>query len=139
MTITLVVMAAVALTAGALAWWDQQRRRPAPTPIPGVPPGSVDRRDFRAPDAPLLIAVFTSKTCASCEAVWNELVAYESATVATQNIEVVDQADLHRRYKIESVPTAIVVDSNGQTQAGFVGPLGPDHREALRTIVAEHD
>lgn len=139
MTTTLVVMAVVAAVAAGLAWWDQRRRRPAPTAIAGTPPGSVDRNDFRSPDAPLLIAVFTSKTCSSCEAVWNELAGYESATVVTQNVEVIDQAELHHRYKIESVPTAIIVDATGETQAGFVGPLGPEHREALRTIVAAHD
>lgn len=137
MTTTLLVMAAVAALAGMVAWWQQQQHRPAPTATPGAPPGSLDRSDFRAPQAPLLIAVFTSATCSSCEAVWAELSGYESPTVAAQNVEVAADAALHTRYNIESVPTAVIVDSSGETQAAFVGPLGPDHRVVLRDLVAQ--
>ncbi len=129
-------MAAVAAMAGMVAWWQQQRHRPAPIATPGAPPGSLDRSDFRAPEAPILIAVFTSATCTSCEAVWAELAGYESPSIATQNVEVGDEADLHARYRIDSVPTAVIVDQSGETQAAFVGPIGPDHREVLRGIVA---
>lgn len=137
MTTTLLVMVAVAAVAGMVAWWQQQQRRPAPTTTPGVPPGSLDRSDFRAPTAQLLIAVFTSSTCSSCEAVWAELSGYESPTVATQNIEVSADSALHARYNIESVPTAVIVNATGETQAAFVGPLGPDHRVALRDLIAQ--
>lgn len=136
MITTLLVMAAVAAVAGLVAWLQQQRYRPAPTTTPGAPPGSLDRRDFRAPDAPVLIAVFTSATCSSCEAVWAELAGYESSSIATQNIEVGSEAALHARYNIDSVPTSVIVDRSGETQAAFVGPIGPDHREVLREIVA---
>ena len=130
-------MAAVAAVAGMVAWWQKQQHRPAPTATPGAPPGSLDRTDFRAPEAPLLIAVFTSATCSSCEAVWAELAGYESTSVATQNVEVGESPDLHDRYRIESVPTAVIVDRSGETQAAFVGPLGPDHRQVLRELVAQ--
>lgn len=139
MTTTLLVMAAVAAVAGMVAWWQQQQRRPAPTATPGAPPGSLDRRDFRAPAAPLLIAVFTSATCSSCDAVWAELAGYESPNVATQNVEVGDEPALHSRYNIESVPTAVIVDRSGETQAAFVGPIGPDHRVVLRDLIAQAD
>ncbi len=138
MTTTLLVMVAVAAVAGMAAWWQQQRLRPAPTSTPGAPPGSLDRADFRAPTAPLLIAVFTSATCSSCEAVWAELSGYESPTVVTQNVEVGADPALHSRYNIESVPTAVIVDTTGETQAAFVGPLGPDHRAVLRDLVAQN-
>lgn len=136
MTITLLVMVAVAAVAGMAAWWQQQRVRPAPTSTPGAPPGSLDRSDFRAPEAPVLIAVFTSKTCSSCDAVWAELSGYESASVVTQNVEVSADAALHSRYKIDSVPTAVVVDAAGETQVAFVGPMGPDQRQALRELLS---
>lgn len=136
MTATLIVMAAVAAMAAAAAWWQRGRHRPSPTATHGVPPGHLDRADFRAADAPLLIAVFTSETCSSCDAVWAELAGYESPTIATQNVEVTAEAALHKRYNIESVPTAVIVDHTGTTQAAFVGPLGPDHRDVLREIVA---
>lgn len=135
--ITLVVMIAVACLAALAAFAAQQRQHAAPTTVPGAPPGSLDRSDFRAPEAPVLIAVFTSATCSSCDAVWAELAGYESPRVATQNVEFGEDAALHERYGIESVPTAVIVDATGETQAAFVGPLGPDHRQALATIVAE--
>ena len=131
-------MVAVAAVAGVVALGLTKQQRAAPTVTQGAPPGSLDRTEFRAPEAPLLIAVFTSETCSSCEAVWAELAGYESATVATQNVEVTADAALHKRYKIESVPTAVVVDVNGETQAAFVGPLGPDHRQVLRDIVVRN-
>lgn len=136
MTITLAIMAAAAVVAVAAAWWQRSRVRPAPTATPGVPPGQLDRSDFRAPEAPLLIAVFTSATCSSCAAVWAELEGYEGPTVATQDVELAAEPQLHKRYKIESVPTAVVVDQAGQTQAAFVGPLGPDHRSVLRELIS---
>lgn len=139
MAATIIVMVAVALIAAGAAQWQRVSHRPAPTTTAGVPPGQLDRSDFRAPEAPLLIAVFTSQSCSSCDAVWKELAGYESETVVTQNVEVNQDADLHRRYKIESVPTAVIVDRTGETQAAFVGPLGPDHREALRSIVSGND
>ena len=136
MIATLLVMVAVAAAAGSVAWWLQRQHRPTPTSTPGTPPGRLDRADFRAPDAPVLIAVFTSATCISCEAVWAELAGYESTTVVTQNIEVGDDEALHKRYQIDSVPTAVIVDRSGETQAAFVGPLGPDHRRVLADLVA---
>ncbi|MGZ0178478.1 MAG: hypothetical protein ACKVIQ_16560 [Acidimicrobiales bacterium] len=137
MTTTLLVMVAVAVLAGMTAWWQQQRVRPAPTSTRGAPPASLDRREFLAPTAPLLIAVFTSETCSSCDGVWAELSGYESATVAAQNVEVTADSALHTRYKIDSVPTAVIVDATGETQAAFVGPLGPNHRIALRDLIAQ--
>ncbi len=139
MTVTLVVMAAVAAVAGAAAWWQHRLHRPAPTATHGAPPGQLDRADFRAPEAPTLIAVFTAASCSSCEAVWAELSGYESSSIATQNIEVGQDPTLHKRYNIESVPTTVIVDAAGETDAAFVGPLSPDHRHVLRAIVERHD
>lgn len=139
MTITFAIMATAALVAAAVAWWQQSRLRPAPTATPGVPPGQLDRREFRAPDAPLLIAVFTSATCSSCAAVWAELAGYEGSAVATQEVELGAEPQLHKRYKIESVPTAVVVDRTGETQAAFVGPLGSDHRAVLLDLISKVD
>lgn len=136
MTVTVFVMVAVAALAGMAAWWQQQQHRAAPTPTPGAPPANLDRSDFRSPDAPILIVVFTSETCSSCDAVWAELSGYESSTIATQNVEVSAEAALHKRYNIDSVPTAVIVDNLGDSQAAFIGPIGPDHREVLRSIVA---
>ena len=137
MIVTFAVMAAVAVVAAAIAWWIQRNQRPAPTTVAGAPPGSLDRSDFLAPEAQLLIAVFTSNTCSSCDAVWAELAGYESPSVAVQNVEVGEEPAIHKRYQIESVPTAVIVDASGETQAAFVGPLGPDHRRVLLELVRD--
>jgi thioredoxin-related protein len=139
MTVTIVIMAVVAAVAAAAAWWQSRARRPVPTATRGEPPAQLDRNDFRAPEAPWLIAVFTSETCSSCAAVWNDVAGHESQDVVTENVEVQRSPELHRRYHIESVPTAVVVDRDGLTRAAFVGPLGQGDREILRTIVATHD
>jgi len=129
-------MAVVAALAGLAGLWQQRQQPTSPTATPGVPPGQLNRGDFRAPEAPILIAVFTSSTCSSCDAVWAELSGYESSTVAAQNVEVSAEPTLHERYHIESVPTAVIVDATGETQAAFVGPLGADHRAVLREITS---
>lgn len=135
MTITLVIMAAAALAAAALAYQQQRQRRSAPTIARGEPPTSLDRSDFRSPDAAWLVAVFTSATCSSCEAVLAELNSHASDQIVVTNVEVSADADLHKKYGIDSVPTAVIVDATGDAKLAFVGPLGPDHREALATTL----
>ena len=133
-------MAVVAVAAAALAFWQQQQRRAAPTTARGEPPTSLDRRDFRAPDAPWLIAVFTSATCSSCAAVLTELSGHESSAIVVVDVEIGVDPELHKKYAIESVPTAVIADATGDAKLAFVGPLGPEHRAALATTVhGAHD
>lgn len=135
MAITLVIMIAAALVAAALALWQQRQGRSAPTATPGEPPTSLDRNDFRGADAAWLIAVFTSATCSSCEAVLAELNGYATDQVVVTNVEVAADAALHKKYAIDSVPTAVIVDATGDAKLACVGPLGPDHRAALATTL----
>ncbi len=140
MILTLLLMAVVAAAAAALAFWQRRQRRGAPTVARGEPPTSLDRRDFRAPDAPWLIAVFTSATCSSCAAVLTELSGHESGDVVVVDVEVGVDPKLHTKYGIDSVPTAVIADSTGDAKLAFVGPLGPEHRAALATTLhGDHD
>ncbi|MEM7095590.1 MAG: thioredoxin domain-containing protein [Actinomycetota bacterium] len=138
MTATLIVMAVVAAAATALAVLQQRGRAAAPTVARGEPPTSLDRRDFRGPNAPWLIAVFSSASCSSCAAVLAELREHESSDVVVVDVEIGDEPGLHSKYGIESVPTAVIADAGGDAKLAFVGPLGPDHREALHTTLG-HD
>lgn len=138
MTSTLVIMAAVALSATTIAFWQSRIRRPAPTSTRGDPPTQLDRSDFRAPDAPWLVAVFTSATCSSCDAAWRELSAHESARVVTQKVDSIEDVDLHRRYGIDSVPTSVLADASGRVRLAIVGPLGPSEHEAVQAILADN-
>ncbi len=116
-----VVLAAVALAVAAVL---QRRRRPdAPVRTGYAVPAQVDRADFARPDAPWLVAVFTSATCTSCRGVWDRAQPLASDAVAVQEIEHQDDRALHDRYGIEAVPTTLVVDAEGVVAASFLGPV----------------
>ncbi len=121
--IVLVVLTAVAVGV-ALAL---QRRRPEPPSSPSYKaPTQVDRDDFEQ-TASTLIAVFTSATCASCavalETARSVVAGAADATdVAMVDLEVNRDSRLHQRYKIDGVPTTLVIDHEGVVQASFFGP-----------------
>ncbi len=119
----IVIVAAVALLALAVGWV-VQRRAPAPPigPTRHELPQQIDRLDFSRPEAPWLVAVFTSATCETCAKVWTAVQVTESSEVATQNIEVQSQAELHERYNITAVPSVIIADHAGVTRGEFLGP-----------------
>lgn len=119
--VTAVVIGVVVLL---VAWLAQRRTRPdAPVRTGYSVPEQVDRADFVRPEAPWLVAVFTSATCNSCSGVWERARLLESDAVAVQEVEVVADRDLHDRYGIEAVPTTVIVDDAGVVQRSFLGPL----------------
>lgn len=113
-----------------------QRRRPeAPTAPSYRAPTQIDRRDFDSPDIATLVVMFTSVTCDGCITAWDVVqdavsdeVASEVAareTVAIQKIEIEQTPDLHQRYKVDGVPTTLIVDSQGVVLRSYFGPLDP--------------
>jgi hypothetical protein len=99
-----------------------QRRRPAPpTQAKWTVPAQLDRADFDGPDAPWLVAVFTSATCASCERMLEKASVLASPEVQVQNVSFQDRKDLHERYAVEVVPLLVVADAEGVVRASFVG------------------
>jgi hypothetical protein len=119
--VLVVVLAAVAVAVALVV--DRRRRPAAPTNVSHTLPERLDRRDFDRPDAPWLVAVFTSSTCSTCAAVWDKARLLASDEVATQELEVTAARDVHRKYAIEAVPATVVVDDAGQVRAGFLGPV----------------
>jgi hypothetical protein len=116
-----VVLAAAAV---AVALLIQRRRRPAaPTNVGHTLPGRLDRRDFERPEAPWLVAVFTSATCHTCGAVWDKSRLLASDAVAVQEVEVTAAREVHRKYAIDAVPAVVVADESGTVRAGFLGPV----------------
>ncbi len=116
-----VAVAIVALAVGAYV------QRQAPTDAPTAPtrhttPEQLDRLDFARPDAPWLVAVFTSATCETCAKVWTSTQLLAGADVAVQNIEVNKDADLHKRYHITAVPSVVIADAAGVARGSFLGP-----------------
>lgn len=113
-----VVVAVVAVVAVLV-----ERRRPQPPTQGQWPaPTQLDRRDFERPDAPWLVAVFSSATCDSCADVLAKARALASDAVVVEDVEVKQKADIHRRYSIQAVPTVVVADADGVVRASFVGP-----------------
>jgi DNA-binding transcriptional regulator of glucitol operon len=116
-----VVLAAVAVGVSALL---QRRQRPdAPVRTGYEIPQQVDRSDFTRPEAPWLVAVFTSAACSTCAGVWDRARHLESDAVAVQELEYLVDRPLHDRYAIEAVPTTLVVDEQGVVAASFLGPV----------------
>ncbi len=127
-------LAAVAVGVAVLV----QRRRPGPAPAPSPDgfraPDRLERADFPRPEAPWLVAVFTSATCSTCAAVRERAAVLDGAEVAVCEVEVGERPDLHTRYGIEAVPIVVVVDAEGVARASFVGPVSATH---LWAAVAE--
>ena len=101
--VLLVVVLAAAAVAVALLI-ERRRRPPAPTNVRHTLPEQLDRRDFERPDAPWLVAVFTSATCHTCGGVWDKARLLASDEVAVQDIEATAAREVHRKYAIDAVP-----------------------------------
>lgn len=115
------VLAGVAL--GVAAFLQHRQRPDAPVRTGYARPEQIDRTDFDRPDAPWLVAVFTSATCTTCAGVWDRARHLESAAVAVQELEYLTERTLHDRYAIEAVPTTLIVDADGVVQNSFLGPV----------------
>jgi hypothetical protein len=120
----LLIAAALAVVAALVALWLERRRPRAPVAAVAtrVPP-YLDRNEFDRPEAPWLVAAFTSATCDSCASVWARARVLESPDVVVQQVEVGERRDLHQRYRIDSVPLVVVADDAGAVRAHFLGPL----------------
>lgn len=127
--LTLLILTMLAVAVAALL----QRRRPE---VPSAPsyraPSQVDRADFVDPVREQLLLVFTSATCSSCEAAWQMVEGMAAPGIAVQQLEVQTEPAMHSRYKIDGVPTTLVVDVNGVVEQAFFGPI---EESALRAAL----
>jgi hypothetical protein len=116
--IVAVVLIAIAIVVALLL----RRRRPqAPTQPRWQVPTQLDRADFARPDAPWLVALFSSSTCDSCEATAAKASLLASHDVAYQDISYQTSRDLHERYSIDVVPMILLADREGVVKASFIG------------------
>ena len=130
---------AVALVAAVAALVITKRTKvDAPTqPESFEVPVMLDRADFDRPEAPWLVAVFSSATCLSCKDAWDKARLLESDEVAVQEVEASGRKDLHVRYAIDAVPMIVVADDEGVTRASFIGvPTAADLWAALAELRA---
>lgn len=115
-----VLVAAVAFCAAALA---ARRRSDAPTAGDWTVPAQIDRSDFPSPDAPWLVAVFSSATCSVCSDVVAKAVVLRSDSVAVADVEYGAATEIHEKYRIDAVPMTLVTDAKGVVAASVVGPV----------------
>ena len=119
--IGLAVLAAV----GAVAVVLERRRRAVVAPVrDSFPvPRQLSRTDFPRPEAPWLVALFSSSTCDGCEAMRRRIGALASAAVAVVDVSWPDGRSLHERYEISGVPMVVVADAAGVVRRAFVGSV----------------
>jgi hypothetical protein len=130
-----VAIAAALVVVAAVAAAVLSRRRPDPPTQDKVAiPRQLDRADFARPDAPWLVAVFTSETCDSCARATAKARLLESAQVAYDELSWQSRRDAHDRYGITDVPLIVVVDAEGVVQRSFVGTPSFTH---LAAAIAE--
>lgn len=123
----LLLLVVVAASAGTLAHLVQRRRPDAPVRTGWSVPEQLDRRDFDRPDAPWLVAVFTSAKCETCSSVVEVAGPLESKAVAFHEVEAAARKDLHDRYAIEAVPMVLLVDAVGVVRSHHLGPVSATH------------
>lgn len=101
------------------------RRRTGDAPTQGgfEAPTQLNRADFVSPNAPWLVALFSSSTCNACADVAAKASILASSEVAFANVDYVADKELHSRYKIEAVPTLVIADEHGVVQRAFLGPV----------------
>ncbi len=107
-----------------------QRRRTEPPSSPSYRAISeIDRSEFAHPGEPVLIVMFGSLTCNTCPTVWETI---ESIGVPAERVDVQDDPERHRRYRIDGVPTTVIANSSGVVAKTFFGPLSKNQlQEAL--------
>ena len=120
----LIVALVIVAVVGVVAVVARRRRVPdAPTQRRFTAPEQLDRNDFARPDAPWLVAVFSSATCDVCAQVVDKAKVLECNDVAVVEVEYSADRALHERYSIDAVPTLVIADAKGVAVATFLGPM----------------
>ena len=119
----LVIVAVVSAIAVAVAMLARRRRPEAPTQRHWSVPQQLDRADFARPEAPWLVAAFTSSTCNTCADIIAKIEPLRSNAVSVDVIDYTEKKQTHTRYVIDAVPTVVIADAEGVVRASFVGPV----------------
>ncbi len=134
--IALAVLAVAAMVAGLAR---SRRAVDAPTQVVHRAPAQLDRTDFGRPDAPWLVAVFTSASCDACADVARKAAVLDAPEVAVVEVEHTAERALHQRYAITAVPTLVVADAEGVVRASFLGPVTATDLWAAVAAVRDHE
>lgn len=119
----LLALAVVAVAVAVALVLRRRQRVDAPTQPAYGHPTQLDRADFARPDAPWLVAVFSSATCTTCADVVRKTAVLACDEVSVVDVEYSASRALHAKYAIEAVPIVTVADAAGVVRAAFVGPV----------------
>ncbi len=123
----LLLLLGIAAAAGAAAALLQRQSDRTPVRTGWTVPDQVRRSDFARPDAPWLVAVFTSSTCRTCAGVLSRARPLESSEVAVAEVEAAADREVHDRYGIDAVPLVLDVDDEGVVRHHHLGPVSSTH------------
>jgi hypothetical protein len=131
--VRLVVLAGLTLAAVGVAL-ALQRRRPDPPSAPSYrAPAQLDRDDFTGRPGRWLIVLFGSTTCDTCPVTWATvqavLASSPTAALDSRRVDVQADSELHRRYRIDGVPTTVIADPDGIVTEAFFGPMTAEQLE----------
>ena len=118
-----IIASLILIFAASLSFFVRRRKPDAPSQTSHTVPQQLSREDFLSADKPWLLAVFTSSTCDACQDVATKAKVLASQDVAVQIIDFQEMSDLHERYSIDAVPTAVIADNRGVVQYGVLGPV----------------
>ncbi len=126
MTNVLIALAIVVLVGVTAAVLRRRAGVDAPTQREWMVPTQIDPTDLvdgsnTSPN--WSIAVFTSASCHVCADVVAKARVLRSPQVNVIEIEYGAQRALHDKYRIDAVPTLVVVDSSGVVRRHFLGPV----------------
>lgn len=132
-------LAVVLVVAAALAAWRLERRPRTPTAIRDRAhvPAQLDRSEFRRPDAPWLVVLFSSNECGGCADMVAKVSVLETTDIAVARVEYTERKDVHERYAIEAVPLVVVVDAEGVTHGHKFGNVPAPEVWALVSAARE--
>jgi len=117
--IVAIVIAVALIVSKAMA----ARRTNGPTQVGHTVPSQLDRSDFVRPEAPWLVAAFTSATCSTCADIERKVAVLDSPLVAVHRVEYSARQEIHAKYAIGAVPSVVIADRQGVVHASFVGPV----------------
>ncbi len=121
MGLRLGVGVAILLVAVAVAW-RLRRQPPQAPPRDAFPiPRQLDRADFPRPDAPWLVAYFSSATCGGCQGLGPKVDVLGCTDVVTRDCSFETDRDLHERYDVSAIPMILIADHEGVVHRAFVG------------------
>jgi hypothetical protein len=125
MTARVIIGIALVAVAVVVAVVVERRRRRTNTPVrDSYPvPHQLHRGDFDRPEAPWLVALFSSSTCDSCAVVRDRVRGLVQDGVVVCDLEFPAARELHERYAISGVPMVLIADADGVVRESFVGSV----------------